>query len=552
MNPDREFYLAISAGKQKGMRFHLGRSKITIGRNRNNLISLRDVEVSRVHAQILREGDGESFRLIDLDSSNGVFVNDQQVNEARLQDGDQIRFGRTTCLFERGTHVADESSLPNDDLYSVIAPIDPQNTPLENRLDVICEVSKTISQTEDLNELLPHVLKLIFSLTDADRASILLLDQETQRPNTAASLDRQGNANGDFNISRAILDHVRFHQQPVLINNIEKDSRWNKSNSILSAGVCETICVPIKFRHCLRGFVYVDNLFETDKSPSSRAFDQEHLKLMASIGQQVAVALEYHLKCSQLAESKSLAAVGESITSLSHNIKNILQGISGATHLVEAGIADDDLEMTRLGWEIVTRNQNKVNDLVLDMLSFTKTSNPDLRVVDLNALIERVLDEVHSDIQRARITMEWTPDPLLDMPILDPKLISRALRNIVRNAIEACADMTEGKIGIRCRYDENEPKIHICIEDNGCGIDDDSLTNIFSVFESSKSNRSTGIGLAIAQKIARDHDGEVTVESELGRGSKFCLVLPHFSNDATPTVMTPTVKRTSPSATRLK
>src|SRR5690606_3163086 len=107
-------------------------------------------------------------------------------------------------------------------------------------------------------------------------------------------------------------------------------------------------------------------------------FREEHLKLMIAIGHQAALAVEDTMYYSAMVQAERLAAIGQTVATLSHHIKNILQGIRGGSYLLEMGLNEHNDDLLRKGWNIVEKNQNKISTLVMDMLSFSKEREPDL------------------------------------------------------------------------------------------------------------------------------------------------------------------------------
>src|SRR5262245_33243843 len=89
--------LFVIRGNDQGVRFDLGSERVTLGRESTNAIQLHDREVSRAHAEVLR--DGRYFTIADLDSSNGTFVNGERIKSRQLDTGDHVQLGRTTMLF---------------------------------------------------------------------------------------------------------------------------------------------------------------------------------------------------------------------------------------------------------------------------------------------------------------------------------------------------------------------------------------------------------------------------------------------------------------------
>ena len=112
---------------------------------------------------------------------------------------------------------------------------------------------------------------------------------------------------------------------------------------------------------------------------------------MVAIGHQAGLAIENTVFYNDKIQAERLAAVGQTIATLSHHIKNILQGIRGGSSLIDLGLKDKDESIVRRGWTIVEKNQTKIYNLVMDMLSFSKDREPDLELADLNETIGDVV-----------------------------------------------------------------------------------------------------------------------------------------------------------------
>src|SRR4029077_10463135 len=113
---------------------------------------------------------------------------------------------------------------------------------------------------------------------------------------------------------------------------------------------------------------------------------------------------------SAMVQSERLAAVGQTIASLSHHIKNILQGLRGGSYLIEMGLAEHDEQVTRKGWYIVERNQKKISALVLDMLTYSKEREPDFAAADFNAVVADVVETIQSRAGELQVELRWQPD----------------------------------------------------------------------------------------------------------------------------------------------
>jgi signal transduction histidine kinase len=126
----------------------------------------------------------------------------------------------------------------------------------------------------------------------------------------------------------------------------------------------------------------------------------------------------------------------------------------------------------------------------------------------------------------AAVLLQFSPNADLPLLLFDADLMHRAVLNIVTNAIDACEKREAARVALHIDYDPQERITSIVVEDNGEGIPPEDIQRMFSVFESRKGARGTGLGLPVSQKILREHGGDILVESTPGVGSRFILTLP--------------------------
>jgi signal transduction histidine kinase len=346
-------------------------------------------------------------------------------------------------------------------------------------------------------------------------------------------------------ISQTILDYVVNRNEGVLTSNAREDDRWDAAKSILRMGVREAICVPMQGRYEVVGIIYIDTSLTPQRilqQGSANKFTQEHLKLMIAIAHQAALAIEDTTHYKQMVQAERLAAVGQTIASLSHHIKNILQGVRGGSYLIEMGmkdhsksIADGNLDVAaaekavthiRKGWGIVEKNQERISTLVMDMLTFSKEREPVPEASNLNDLVSDVVELIKTRASEDEVELVWLPAPTMPTLMFDPESMHRAVLNIISNAIDACHDRTGGRVEVSTQYSQAERMARVAVVDNGSGIEKDDLEKIFAVFVSRKGGRGTGLGLPVSQKILEEHGGRIRVESELDEGSRFTLEFP--------------------------
>ncbi len=541
--------LFVMQGRDRGKRFELP-AELTLGRDGSNLIQLNDSEASRQHARVRKEEAG--YLLTDLSSSNGSFVNNEPVKERLLKTGDRVLLGRSLMLFtdtqeHSSQNLAHEVDIVGElhttgsrilksvsqDQSEVFRAPDSADSPwlarARSNLQIMYRTALAVSHTLDIDQLLHRIMELIFEWVEADRGLIMLSSHETGELEPAVSRNRKGTKPDEkLSVSRTILDYVLQHKEGVLTSDAKDDERWDPANSILKLGVREAICVPMQGRYGIVGVIYIDTYTAPGKLPlrTPNKFTEEHLKLMVAIGHQAALAVEDTSYYSAMVHAERLAAMGQTIATLSHHIKNILQGIRGGSYLIEEGLKGSDQDVIRRGWRIVEKNQERISSLVLDMLTFSKDREPELIAADLNETVSDVVELMQIRAAEAVVELAWQPLANLPMFTFDPELLHRAILNVVTNAIDACEKQDGAEVAVSIEYALGDRTVRIVVSDNGAGIAPDDIKKIFSVFESRKGARGTGLGLPVSQKILREHGGDILVESTLGVGSKFVLELP--------------------------
>jgi signal transduction histidine kinase len=547
--------LFVIRGNDQGTRFELEESILRLGRDSSNNIQLHDTEVSRHHAELRRTN--REYTIADLSSANGTFINGRRVDNHVLASGDHLQVGASLMLY---TGPADGSSVelsgaidisplaPADDRSRIIHSVSheegsrifdletdaPQNSFLakaRSNLQVMYRTALAVSRTLDIDQLLHRIMELIFEWVEADRGCIMLLNPETQKLEPQVRRTRNNVENERITISKTILDYVVERNEGVLTSDARQDDRFSPAASIVRLGVREAICVPMQGRYNVVGAIYIDTSMSPqqmiDRGGQTRKFTEDHLKLMIAIGHQAALAVEDTRYYSAMVQAERLAAIGQTIATLSHHIKNILQGIRGGSYLIEMGLKEHDEEIVGKGWRIVEKNQNKISQLVMDMLTFSKEREPDLISANYNTVVSDVVELMQARAVENEVELRWQPADGMPDLIFDPEGIHRAVLNIVTNAIDAVAETEKpGIVDIRVQHLPGENLVRISIRDTGPGIDPDQLDKLFSPFISTKKSRGTGLGLPVSKKIVSEHGGAIHIESSPGKGACFVLELP--------------------------
>jgi signal transduction histidine kinase/pSer/pThr/pTyr-binding forkhead associated (FHA) protein len=545
--------LLVIQGVDQGARFEIDQAEMGLGRGVQNAIRIHDTEVSRAHAKI-SVVDGK-FQLIDLHSSNGTFVNGVLTNTRELAGGEEIQVGRTVLLFSTkpvrtdARHVAERVALLGEQEVDNRSNIVGQTSPQESHalatlagemgraqtlanLQVLYRIAEEVVRpSNSIEQLLERILDLTIEVTGADRGCILIRDAQTgdvvprvfrHRPGLKAT-DRMG-------VSRSIVDYVLRNRQGVRTSDARTDVRFAPGQSILQGGIREAICVPMQGRYDLQGAVYIDITTPPERAlldnlPQGR-FNEELLRLMVAIARQSALAVEDNRYQQALVKAERLAAMGQTIAILSHHIKNILQGVRGGSYLIDLGLKDHNEDLVRKGWGIVEKNQQRIYHLVMDMLTFSKERQPVLKPGDLNETISEVCELLTARAAELGASLHWSPSGSLPAMNFDAEGIHRAVLNIVGNALDAVEGREGGVVRVATGFNSESGMVSVLVADNGPGISADLLPQLFNIFESTKGGRGTGIGLAVSQKIIREHGGDIFVESRPGEGARFTLEWP--------------------------
>ncbi len=234
------------------------------------------------------------------------------------------------------------------------------------------------------------------------------------------------------------------------------------------------------------------------------------------------------MSASENAEVKAIRAQYEELAelagSLAHEIKNPLSVIHMNIDLLSEDLTDIESPIRRRSLdkiEIVRHQCERMEALLRDFLRYARLSQIDLVPGNLNDQVDRVLRAYRAQADAAGIDIQRYLDPDLPAILLHSDSLQAALMNLVKNAIEA---MPQGG-QLWARTTSTRRGVALELIDTGHGVDDTTLMHMFEPFYSTKEEGS-GLGLPTARKIIEAHGGQISVQSEVGRGTKFVLEFP--------------------------
>jgi signal transduction histidine kinase len=223
-------------------------------------------------------------------------------------------------------------------------------------------------------------------------------------------------------------------------------------------------------------------------------------------------------------DAERLAELGTLTGGLAHEIKNPLSTVQLNLQLLQ-----EDLDRRNPGYariirrlETVQRETGRLKDILDDFLRYAGKLELDRRPVDLVDLLDELVDFFAPQAQLSRVQARVRP---ADGPVIasvDPKLIKQTVLNLMLNAVQAMGEKG-GELILSASQQDGEARIDVI--DTGPGIPPEALEQVFQAYYSTKSG-GTGLGLAMAKRIAEEHGGRISVHSEVGKGTDFAIHLP--------------------------
>jgi len=306
--------LIISSPDGKKGILELNKPVITIGRGNANDLVLNDSSVSRFHAVVkLRDN---AVVIADRGSTNGVILNNERIGqESELKNGDTAILGRYTLRLEdvedKGIQVRrgqwpstvneliqgraerapqlvrspDSSSSALTDLATRVKKLERENY----LLTVLYEAGKALNSRLALEHIVEQVVSLACLIEGVERGFVMLFDEsgEVMRQSEVRYRDPRGAANRpEIILSKQVLEMIRRERQPILIEDVSADERFNASESLKISGLRSAMCAPLLGKERLFGILYVDNL------EKASAFTQDELNVFALIAAQAGAAID--------------------------------------------------------------------------------------------------------------------------------------------------------------------------------------------------------------------------------------------------------------------
>lgn len=256
----------------------------------------------------------------------------------------------------------------------------------------------------------------------------------------------------------------------------------------------------------------------TDRKQAEEALQKAHDALEQRVRERTLALEKTH---AQLLQAEKLAAIGGLSASIAHEFNNPLQGVMNVLSGVKRRVSLGKEEAALV--DMAVTECNRMSNLIKNLQDFNRPTSGKLALLDIHAAIDSLLLLSKNAFATSGITV--TKNYAADLPRI--KVVTDQIKQVFLNLLNNGADACEHGGTITIHTEADEKNIIVRIQDTGTGIPPENMEHIFEPFFSTKpAVKGTGLGLSISYGIIKAHGGEITVQSELGKGTIFSVILP--------------------------
>jgi signal transduction histidine kinase/CheY-like chemotaxis protein len=404
-----------------------------------------------------------------------------------------------------------------------------------DELTILYKSSEVINTSLDLNIALEAALSVITQSIKSSASSILLYDNKTGelvfkivRGEKADFLNQK-----PVKPAEGISGFVFETGQPVVCPDVSKDPRFSgRIDKEINFMTKEIIAVPIKSQNLTYGVIEIIN------KSTDEGFTDNDLQFLLTFANQIGSTIHNIYAFDKVKELDKLKT--EFVSNVSHELRTPLMSISGAIELLTGELENTNPSMVNL-LNICKRNSNRMSNLIQDLLDFSRIESGTIAIlkksVSLEGLVNETVSELGPIITNKKIRLKVYNFPS-NIPLLqaDPDRIKQVLINLINNAIKFTPETGEVTVNAElitepCAGQTDKSFVEICISDTGIGISPEDQKKVFDKFyqvdgSTTRNAGGIGLGLALTKRIIDLHNGQIRVESELGKGSRFYFTLP--------------------------
>jgi signal transduction histidine kinase len=398
-------------------------------------------------------------------------------------------------------------------------PISEEGAMGNEQLKMIIKAAELVNSTIKIDEVLKNIVEVATDLTNAERGTLYLVDREKLE---LWSLIAMGSERKEIRVKlgEGLSGFVAKTGEILNIKDVRKDPRWRSDFDKTSGFVTKTVLTfPIKNNK--EEIIGVLQLLNSRNGEFSK-IDEE---LLNAISIHAALALQNAEMVEKLLQLERIQSLGKMANFLIQDIKKpILVSKRYVEHLKTKTLPADSAQII----EMLNEQLSQVADLVQTTSSYSEGKTI-LRT--LNVSLNNTLSDYASRItayvesRNCQIIPEYDKDVTVK---LDVKEFYQCYMHIIKNACDAMPD--GGNIYISTKRDDKEKRVKLFFRDNGLGIADSLKEKIFEPFFTQGKKEGAGLGLSITRKVVEAHNGKIDVQSSLGEGATFIIMLPTASS----------------------
>jgi len=400
----------------------------------------------------------------------------------------------------------------------------------------------TMARLSDLGDLIQAATKALLEFTGSHRVTVVLnndnklviegLADADQAPKTLINLP----LNGSVEYPSTLLHAAAAHNETLVLNNIQQNADFGSDAYLKGRNVKSALVMPVESAGKLSAIFCLENL------QFPEAYTPERLEITEILAQQAAAALETVYLLNNMEEiihnqTREVVAVSshkdEMVKIVSHDIRSPLTGIQQlVTMLQDPDKAGDKAQVIKFAG-IISKSVKEVLNFVNDILDLAKLESGTIILTKTETDLGDMLHKLANSFEPLALTKGVQLKVDVQTPItllVDAGKIAQAVNNLLANAFK----FTNKDGTVTLRLDKHQEHglsyARITVSDTGIGIPEEELPRIFDKFNKyqrsgTKGEKGTGLGMNIAKELITMHDGEIKVESTVGKGTTFYVLL---------------------------
>ena len=402
-------------------------------------------------------------------------------------------------------------------------------------LHTVLKFSALINSSLEMESVLDNAMRFSEEFINAEASSIYELDEEKNELfiRVARGEKKDLIKTVRLKVGEGIAGKVVQTGKPMVVQNAGMEKSFSDKYDRMSGFKTKSLlCVPLILRGKTTGAIQVLN------KKNHKHFTEADLEILISLSQQIAVAMENAKLYSRLAQkfeltarelkttqeklirSERIAAMGNLVNGIAHEIRNPVMTIGGfALRIKDAVSADAGLQRYT---DIILSETMRLENLVKKVNEFLGVQSSEIKSERLEPVLKDLLARYRSHAEKQQVEIELGIDDNLPEIDMDTRQILSALENIIENSLEAMKN--GGKLEIHAKR-KNNTGLLIRIKDSGSGISEDELNYVCDPFVTSKTH-SAGLGLTMVHQIVKNHNGEITISSKKAEGTEVDIFLP--------------------------